>query len=168
MRKPTTSLSEQDALKRMAAFCSQSEHCRSEIEEKLQRLELPDEAIERILQRLEEEQFIDEARYCRAFVNDKLRFSGWGKRKMAQALQQKHISRLVYQPAIDAIDPQAYKAALRKALEQKERSMKPEIAGYQRKVKLLHYGESRGYSFEELRQFIDLSSTEEPGFEEDL
>lgn len=161
MRKPTTTITEQDALKRMAAYCSASEHCRSEVEEKLQRLELKEDAIERILQRLEEEQFIDEARYCRAFVNDKLHFSGWGKRKMAQALQQKHISRTVYQPAIDAIDEKAYEAALRKALEQKERSMKPEITGYQRKVKLLHFGESRGYSYEELRKFVDLSSTED-------
>ncbi len=161
MRKPTATITESDALKRMAAYCSQSERCRSEVEEKLQRLELPEEAIERILARLEEEKFIDEARYCKAFVNDKLRFSGWGKRKMAQALQQKHISRLVYQPAIDGIDEVAYEAALRKALAQKERSMKAEITGYQRKVKLMHYGQSRGYSFEELRKFIDLSSVDD-------
>ncbi len=58
MRKPTTTITEQDALKRMAAYCSASEHCRSEVEEKLQRLELKEDAIERILQRLEEEQFL--------------------------------------------------------------------------------------------------------------
>jgi len=161
MRRKPSEISESDALNRMAAYCSASEHCFSEIEEKLRKLGIAEDAITRILHRLEEEKLIDETRYCRAFVNDKLRFSGWGKRKMAQSLQMKRISRAVYQPIIDAIDPKEYEKALRQALEQKESSLKPTDVGYQRQMKLYRFGMSRGYSFDELRKFIDITPVED-------
>lgn len=45
--------------------------------------------INRIIDRLVVEKFIDEERYCRAFVNDKFRFAKWGKMKITQALYMK-------------------------------------------------------------------------------
>ena len=38
---------------------------------------LPPDASERIIARLLKERFIDESRYTRFFVNDKLRFNKW-------------------------------------------------------------------------------------------
>lgn len=39
------------------------------------------DASERIIARLLKERFIDESRYTRFFVNDKLRFNKWGRDK---------------------------------------------------------------------------------------
>ena len=153
-RKPMT---EADALNRLAAYCSVSEHCRSEVREKLQKWGLSAEAAERVLTRLEEANFVDEGRYAKAFVHDKLCFSGWGKRKIAQALQQKHVAHAVFQPYLDAIDEEEYHQILRKALEQKVRTLKTEDTDYQRKVKLIRFAMSRGFSYEDIRQFMDIS-----------
>ena len=40
------------------------------------------DAIDRIINRLEQEKYIDEERFCRAFINDKYRLAKWGKVKI--------------------------------------------------------------------------------------
>lgn len=157
-RKPIT---EADALNRLAAYCSVSEHCRADVREKLQKWGLSAEATERIVSRLEEANFLDESRYAKAYVHDKLRFSGWGKRKIALALQQKHVARTTFQPFLDALDAEEYLQILRKALEQKARTLKAEDGDYQRRLKLTRFAMSRGFSNEDIRQCMDLSDIDE-------
>ena len=157
-RKPIT---EADALNRLAAYCYVSEHCRADVREKLQKWGLSAEATERIVSRLEEANFLDESRYAKAYVHDKLRFSGWGKRKIALALQQKHVARTTFQPFLDALDAEEYLQILRKALEQKARTLKAEDGDYQRRLKLTRFAMSRGFSYEDIRQCMDLSDIDE-------
>lgn len=56
-------ITETDALSRVAAYCSTAEHCRAEVTEKLQRWGIPYDAIDRIINRLEQEKYIDEERF---------------------------------------------------------------------------------------------------------
>lgn len=53
-------ITEEDALNRAAAYCSAAEHCRAEVNEKLQKWGIAYETIERILARLEAEKYIDD------------------------------------------------------------------------------------------------------------
>lgn len=57
-------ITETDALSRVAAYCSTAEHCRAEVTEKLQRWGIPYDAIDRIINRLEQEKYIDEERFA--------------------------------------------------------------------------------------------------------
>ena len=84
-------LSPEEALYRAAALCSTAERCKSEIEEKLSRWGISASETHRIVDRLEQEKYIDESRYCRSFVNDKIRFDHWGRIKITAALRQKKI-----------------------------------------------------------------------------
>ncbi|EXY25362.1 regulatory recX domain protein, partial [Bacteroides fragilis str. 2-F-2 len=52
-------ITEEEALNRMAAYCSAAEHCKAEVNEKLQKWGLPYEVINRIIDRLVVEKFID-------------------------------------------------------------------------------------------------------------
>ena len=47
-------ITEDDALGRMMAYCASAEHCRAEVVEKMQRWGLPYEAIDRVVDRLEQ------------------------------------------------------------------------------------------------------------------
>ncbi len=47
-------LTDEEALNRVASYCSTAEHCRAEINEKLQRWGIAYDTIERILDRLEQ------------------------------------------------------------------------------------------------------------------
>ncbi len=106
-------LTDEEALNRVASYCSTAEHCRAEINEKLQRWGIAYDTIARILDRLESEKFIDDERFCRAFVNDKFRFAKWGKMKIAQGLYMKKIPSDVAWRYLNEIDEEEYLSILR-------------------------------------------------------
>ncbi len=140
----------EEALGRMAAFCSAAEHCRADAREKLRRWGVAEEDVESVITRLEKEKFIDEARYCRAFINDKLRFAGWGKVKIGQALRRKGITPDTYRPLLDGIDPDAYRDTLRKLLAAKRGTLRAASA-YELNGKLTRFALGRGYEIEDIR-----------------
>ena len=71
-------ITEQEAFLQLAALCAQAEHCEQEMRDKLKRWELDTAAADRIIARLQKERYIDDARYARAFVKDKIRYNKWG------------------------------------------------------------------------------------------
>ena len=72
-------VSESEMLHRAAAYCSASERCIQDVEKKIKAAGLAGEESDRIVSRLLQERFIDESRFARYFVNDKLRFNKWGR-----------------------------------------------------------------------------------------
>ena len=88
-------LNEAEMLHRAAAYCSTAERCIQDIEKKIKAAGLSQEENDRILSRLLKERFIDESRFARYFVNDKLRFNKWGRIKINHELQKKGIPSLV-------------------------------------------------------------------------
>lgn len=153
-------ITETEALNRMAAYCSVAEHCRAEIAEKLQRWGIAYQVIERILQRLEQEKYIDEERFCRAFIRDKYRFAKWGKIKIGQALQQKKISSVVYRTFLNEIDEDEYLSILCDLLNSKRKSVRAEN-DYELNGKLIRFALSRGFEMKDIRHCIDISEENE-------
>jgi len=95
-----------------SSLCARKEHCRSEIAAKLrQKGAAPDET-EQLLQRLEREGFIDEARYARAFALDKFRFDRWGRVKIRYQLLRKGVGDCDIEAALNEIDERQYRQAL--------------------------------------------------------
>lgn len=148
-------INENEELKRMQSWCASAEHCRSEVTEKLIRKGVPYEVAGRIADRLEQEQFIDEKRYCRAFINDKFRFAKWGKQKIDLALHQKHLDPYLYRPLLNAIDAEEYIGTLRALLAAKRKSIRAEN-DYERNGKLMRFALSRGFAADDIRRCIDL------------
>lgn len=149
------SFTEEEALKRAAAKCSVAEHCRADVREKLLKWGVHGEAIERILDRLTKEQFIDEERYCRAFVHDRFRFSKWGKNKIGQALSFKKIPWDVWYKLLDNIDEEEYLSTLRSLLESKRKSIRAKD-DYELNGKLIRFAMSRGFEMSDIRRCIAL------------
>ena len=136
-------LSPEEALFRAAALCSTGERCRHDISEKLAQWGVAPAAAAKIVKHLVEEGYIDEARYCRSFVNDKWRFDRWGRVKMRYALKQKGLPDVSIQSALDTIDESEYRDCLRELLDKKRAS----LAGDEREIraKLLRFAASRGF-----------------------
>ena len=82
-------ITEPEMLHRAAAYCSTAERCIQDVQKKIDAAGLPPDASERIIARLLKERFIDESRYTRFFVNDKLRFNKWGRVKIGYELYKK-------------------------------------------------------------------------------
>jgi len=135
---------EEEMLKAMARYCSQAERCIYDVQKKIRAAELPAGAAKRITDRLLQENFLDEARYCRSFVRDKFRFNRWGRIKICYELRMKGIKPEAYREAVEAIDEEEYENALADLLREKKRSVKgrsPQDAY----MKLLRFASSRGF-----------------------
>jgi len=146
---------EQEAYLALAALCAQAEHCQWEMLEKMRRWELPDEAQARVMERLVKERYVDDERYARAFVKDKVRYNKWGRRKVEQALWQKRIDEDIRQQVLDEVDNEEYLAVLRPLLKQKRKSTKAQ-SDYELNQKLMRFAIGRGFTFDIIRQCIDV------------
>jgi regulatory protein len=146
---------EQEAYIQLAALCAQAEHCQWEMLEKMRRWELPEEEQARVMQRLVSERYVDDERYARAFVKDKVRYNKWGRRKVEQALWQKHIDDDIRQRVLDEVDDSDYLAVLKPLLQQKRRSTKA-ANDYELNQKLVRFAVSRGFTFDIIRQCLDV------------
>lgn len=157
MKKETE---EQQALRKLANLCSKSEHCSGEIITKMQQWGLEEEVQVRILSKLKEGKYIDDERFCRFFVNDKIKYNKWGRRKIEQALWQKKMDTNISGKILDEIDDSEYLSVLRPLLKSKEKSINAQN-DYERKMKLIKYAISRGFTMDIIRQCIEGADDEE-------
>lgn len=148
-----TQKTENEAYLTLAALCAQAEHCQWEMLEKMRRWELSDEVQARVMERLIKERYVDDERYARAFVKDKVRYNKWGRRKVEQALWQKHIDDDIRQRVLDEVDDNEYLSVLRPLLQQKRKSTKAQ-SDYELNQKLIRFALSRGFTFDIIRQCI--------------
>ena len=146
---------EQEAYLTLAALCARSEHCQWEMQEKMRRWELDDAALARVMARLVKERYVDDERYARAFVKDKVRYNKWGRRKVEQALWQKRIDDDIRERVLDEVDKEEYLNVLRPLLKQKRKSIKAEN-DYELKQKLVRFALGRGFTYDIIRQCIDV------------
>lgn len=150
----------QQAYSRLTALCARSEHCQQEMLEKMRQWGVTDEEQAQVMARLVKEKYVDDSRYARAFVNDKVHYDRWGRRKVEQALRQKHIDSEICREVLDAVPPQDYVEALKPLLKQKRRSTKAANA-YELNMKLTRYALSRGYGIDIVKQCIDVEDEDE-------
>ena len=158
-------MTEQEAYLQLAAICAQAEHCEHEMRDKMKRWELDETVQNCIIDRLTKERYIDHERYARAFVKDKIRYNKWGRRKVQQALWMKRIDNDIQHRVLDEIDEKEYLDVLRPLLKQKRKSIKAE-SDYELNQKLVRFALSRGFTFDIIRQCLNVDEIEE--FEEDF
>lgn len=152
-------LSEQEAWLRLSTLCASGEHCQHEMTSKMRRWCIGDDAQARIMERLTKERYVDDERYARAYVNDKVRFDKWGPHKLEEGLWLRHISEDIQQRVLNEVDPELYVDNLRTLLKAKQKSTKAKD-DYELRQKLVRYALSRGYSFDMIKQAMDVEGVE--------
>ena len=128
-------------------YCSLSEHCIQKVREKLVQWEAPKELIQPIIDKLVEEDYINEERFARAFVKDKFRFNHWGRIKITTHLRVLSISSDIIAKAIGEIDEDEYAEILDETVEKKRKTIK-KGTDYEIRAKLLRHALSRGFEYE--------------------
>lgn len=114
-------ISEEEAWYKVSALCSLSEHCLSEISDKMDKWAVAKDVQSRILKKLVEEKYIDEERYCKSFVHDKFAYNKWGKIKITKELLFKKISLQCIENQLSKIDETEYLEVLKYLLQAKKR-----------------------------------------------
>jgi len=141
-------LSYEQALHRLAAYCSRSERCIHDVKQKMVAWEIPANQQIQIIQHLQKEKFLDEERYCKAFVNDKAKYNRWGIDKIRFELRKKQIPEILIQEALKNLNPEESRERLRLLIEQKKKSVKGKNE-WEIRQKLLRFAASRGFSLED-------------------
>lgn len=133
------------------AYCAQAEHCVSEMRDKLRVWGATSAQTDEVIECLINEKYIDEARYCRAFVHDKLLYQGWGRMKMRAALQAKHLPGAYIAAAMEDIDESEYFRILEKVVQKKKGS--PE--------QVIRFCMQRGFALNEIKHLVKGYAEEE-------
>lgn len=147
-------MTEEKALSRLAALCSRGEHSAGEMDEKMRRWGLDEDARGRVVQYLVSHKYVDDERFARAFVRDKLEYNGWGRRKLEQALWQKRVAQDVIDRVLDDTAPEDFTEKLRPLLAAKRRTVKAKDSR-ELTAKLIRFAMGRGFSYEQIRECLD-------------
>lgn len=131
-------------LQKAAAYCSLAEHCITEVQDKLAAWGASIHQNEDIIAYLQENGFIDETRYCKAFVSDKFRYNKWGKYKIKYQLRMKGLSELSIREGMAQIEETDYEETLVQLLSNKLKGLKYKDE-YDKQGKLYRFAQGRGF-----------------------
>ncbi len=147
-------ITEEQAFDRLSRLCARSEHCSKEMTDKMRLWNLTEAQQARVMERLTKYQYVDDERYTELFIRDKIKFNGWGRNKVAQALYMKGISEQMARPYLDEVSEDDYLRVLRPLVRSKLPKIKAKNS-YERRAKMLRYGISRGFSIDQIKRCMD-------------
>ncbi len=133
------------ALVKAQNLCARAEKCKADIRKKLYDWQISSSDVEKIIELLVQDKFIDELRYSEYFVRDKFRFNKWGRIKIAYTLKQKQVPQNIIEQALLEINEDEYRECIKNEIIKKQKSLKNTD---KLKEKLLRFTQSRGYELE--------------------
>lgn len=153
IKTPRTKTPEQ-ALASLMRTCARAEKCSSDALRSMRRWGLSDTDARGLLERLIKERFIDDGRYAAAYVREKMRFSGWGERKIRAALRAKAIAPKIIDEAMSQMVPEDNTARLRDML-QKKAAKTTSRDLYDLKGKLVRFAVGRGFDLDDVLDVVE-------------
>ncbi len=152
-----------EALAALMRLCARAERAEADARRLMTRWGVAAADQEGVLERLRRERFIDDTRYAEAFVREKLKLSGWGARKIADALRRKRIARETIERALAALDGDTARQRLAELLRRKVKNTRAATT-FELKNKLIRYGLAQGYDYDAVRDTVDevIGTSDEP------
>jgi len=135
-------LSNADWLDKAEAYCARAEHCAADVRRKLFEWGAPSDLYDEIEESLYSNGFLNDTRFCHAYVHDKLEYQRWGKLKIRAGLQYLQLPESAIRDAMDSIDEDTYMSILRDLVAKSGRSDE----------QLLRFLLQRGFSYEDIKK----------------
>jgi len=146
-------LSPEKAIDRAQFLCARQERCSDDIRKKLVQWKVSASNIDLIIKKLATDGFINDERYALMFARDKSKFNKWGPLKISYALKAKHFSEETIKKVLVEIAPSMDQSNLLDILTKKAKSVKSK-SPYDLKVKLIRFGLSRGFEYEQVNKAV--------------
>ena len=109
-------MEKEELYKKISKYCAYQERCRSEVMTKMRHIGADSRQCTEMLVILEQEGFVDDERYARAYVRGKFRINGWGRLKIRNGLRAKLIDSSLIETAIkEEINEEEYMELLKKS-----------------------------------------------------
>jgi regulatory protein len=147
-----------EAHKALEHYCAYQERCHLEVRQKLQNMGMIPIAVDTIINRLMEDNFLNETRFAMAFARGKFKIKKWGKQRITRELKMRDISAYNIKAALEQISEADYQSTLWELAEKRCAAIK-ETNVYKKKKKLADYLLYRGWEsalvYEVVRELVD-------------
>ena len=142
-----TELSKLEWLAKAQAYCARAEHCAADVRRKFYEWGLQDaEIADSIEQNLYADNFLNDRRFCEAYVHDKVAYQSWGRLKIQASLRALQLPESEIRAAMENIDETAYFDNLRKLIRARKTDSED---------KRLRFLLQRGFTYEEIKGIRD-------------
>ena len=141
---PTKSYTVDQALAKLQRYCSYQERCHMEVRQKLKQMRMIPDAVEHIISKLIEDDYLNETRFAKTYVSGKFKIKHWGRDRLVRELKQRGISKYNINYALAEIDEAEYTEVFNALAEKKLVSLQG-LPKMKKKRKLADYLLYRGW-----------------------
>ena len=136
-------LSKAEWLDKAEAYCARSEHCAADVRRKLYEWGAPADLSDFIEKNLYANDFLNDARFCHAYVHDKVEYQSWGRMKIRAGLCALDLPEKEIREALDIIDETVYAKNLHTLIASRKNDSED---------KRLRFLLQRGFTYEEIKK----------------
>lgn len=136
-------LSPAEWLCKAEAYCARAEHCAADVRRKLLQWGTPSNLYDGIVEKLYELDFLNDSRYCCAYVHDKVAYQSWGRMKIQAGLRALRLPESAIQQALQEIDNAQYIKNLQSLIRQRRADSEE---------KRLRFLLQRGFTYDEIKK----------------
>ena len=138
-----TELSKLEWLAKAQAYCARAEHCAADVRRKFYEWGLQDAKIaDFIEENLYSDNYLNDRRFCEAYVHDKVAYQSWGRLKIQAGLRALQLPESEIRAALENIDETAYFDNLRKLIRARKNDSED---------KRLRFLLQRGFTYEDIK-----------------
>jgi len=131
-------------LSKAQAYCTYQERCINDLSIKLREWNIKDGVAEKIINKLVDDDYINEERFARNYAGSKFRIKKWGKNRIIYEMKRKCIPDLIVQIGLEEIEDEEYINAIKELLSKKSFTIS-EKDPLKRKQKLARFAIAKGY-----------------------
>ena len=95
-------------LQKMQSYCMYQERCIQEVKKKLTRLQVVPKSKSKIINHLIDDDYLNEVRFTKSFIQGKLRIKKWGRIKLNYELKIRGVKKFIIDKEINKISKEDY------------------------------------------------------------
>lgn len=145
MQTPQKSYSVEEATRAAEHFCAYQERCHQDVERKLKKIGMIDDAIDQIIPHLLQHNFLNETRFAKAFAGGKFRIKKWGRVRIVRELKMRGLNKRTIDIGLAEISDSDYYETLETLSRKRNDQLTSETNKYKRRKKLADYLLYRGW-----------------------
>lgn len=125
-----------------------------EVRLKLKENGFAEDVIDKVLDILEKEEYLNDKVYCEIFIEDKKKLNGYGKNKIKSLLIQKGISKNIFEDFLDEFEyDEEFDNALKMGIK-KLNLLSNEEDNFKKRQKIINYLAYRGFGFDVINDVL--------------
>ena len=130
-------------LEKMRSYCMYQERCIQEVKKKLTRLQVVPKTKSKIINHLIDDDYLNEVRFTKSFIQGKLRIKKWGRIKLNYELKIRGVKKFIIDEEINKISKEDYYDYFNEFSNNKIKTLKG--SKEQKKRSFINYFKYRGW-----------------------